>query len=62
MSKLKLDLGLNFFVLSTEYKKGQLDEILFLIKRGFTYGDIITMPVYIRRYYVNYLIELETKN
>jgi hypothetical protein len=41
------------------YKKGQLDEILFLIKRGFSYGDIITMPVFIRRYYVEYIIELE---
>jgi hypothetical protein len=42
-----------------EYKKGQLDEILFLVKKGFSYGDIQSMPVYIRRYYVEYLIELE---
>jgi hypothetical protein len=42
-----------------DYKKGQLDEILFLVKRGFSYGDILNMPIYIRRYYVNYLIELE---
>lgn len=59
MSKLKLDSGLSFFVLSMEYKKGQLDEILFLIKKGFSYGDILTMPVFVRRYYVNYIIELE---
>jgi len=59
MSKLKLDLGLSFFALSMEYKKGQLDEILFLIKKGFSYGDILTMPVHLRRYYVNYIIELE---
>jgi len=42
-----------------EYKKGQLDEILFLIKRGFSYGDIMSMPVYERRYFVQYIIELE---
>jgi hypothetical protein len=62
MSKLKLDSGLSFFVLSTDYKKGQLDEILFLVKRGFSYGDILTMPVFIRRYYVEYLIELENRS
>lgn len=59
MPKLKLGSGLSFFALSMAYKKGQLDEILFLIKRGFSYGDIITMPVFIRRYYVEYIIELE---
>jgi hypothetical protein len=42
-----------------DYKKGQLDEILFLIKKGFSYGDLLTMPVHLRRYYVNYIIELE---
>jgi hypothetical protein len=59
---LKLDSGLSFFVLSTDYKKGQLDEILFLVKRGFSYGDILSMPVYIRRYYIQYLISLENGN
>ena len=44
-----------------EYKKLQLDEILFLVKRGFSYGDILSMPVYLRRYYVDYIIELENK-
>jgi hypothetical protein len=51
--------GLSSFALSTQYKKGQLDEILFLVKKGFTYGDVLTMPVHLRRYYVNYIIELE---
>ncbi len=59
MSMLKSASGLSFFALSMEYKKGQLDEILFLVKKGFSYGDIITMPVFIRRYYVEYIIELE---
>ena len=44
-----------------EYRKGQLDEILFLDKKGFSYGDILSMPVYLRRYYVEYIIELENK-
>jgi hypothetical protein len=44
-----------------EYRKSQLDEILFLIKRGFAYSDILSMPVYIRRYYIEYMMELETK-
>jgi hypothetical protein len=44
-----------------EYRKGQLDEILFLVKKGFSYGDILSMPVYLRRYYVEYIIELENK-
>jgi hypothetical protein len=58
---LKLGSGWSFFALSTDYKKGQLDEILFLVKRGFSYGDIMGMPIYIRRYYINYLIEIENK-
>jgi len=44
-----------------DYKKGQLDEILFLVKRGFSYSDIISMPVHIRRYFVEYLIEIENR-
>jgi hypothetical protein len=54
-----LDLGLSFFALSTDYKKGQLDEILFLVKKGFAYNDILLMPIYVRRYYINYIIEIE---
>jgi hypothetical protein len=57
-----LDSGLSFFALSTDYRKGQLDEILYLVKRGFSYSDIISMPVYVRRYYVQYLIEIESGN
>lgn len=45
-----------------DYKKSQLDEILFLVKRGFSYGDVLSMPVYLRRYYVEYIIELENKS
>lgn len=58
-SNLILGSGLTFFALSTDYKKNQLSEILFLVKRGFSYGDILSMPIYIRQYYINYMVELE---
>jgi hypothetical protein len=44
-----------------DYKKIQLDEILFLVKRGFSYSDILKMPIHTRKYYINYIIELENK-
>lgn len=44
-----------------DYKKLQLDEILFLVKRGFSFGDLLSMPIYLRRYYVEYIIDLENK-
>jgi len=62
MSNFLLDSGLNFFALSTVYKKNQLSEILFLVRKGFSYGDILSMPVYVRRYYIEYIIELENSN
>jgi hypothetical protein len=57
-----LDLGLSFFALSTDYKKNQLDEILFLVTRGFTYGDVLSMPVFVRRYYIDFLLEKQSEN
>jgi hypothetical protein len=44
-----------------DYKKGQLDEILFMVKRGFSYSDVLKMPIHTRRYYVQYMIELENQ-
>lgn len=46
-----------------EYRKNQLDEILFLINKKFTYSDVLSMPIYLRRYYIDYIVELtEDKN
>jgi phosphoribosylformylglycinamidine (FGAM) synthase-like amidotransferase family enzyme len=45
-----------------DYKKIQLDEILFLITRGFSYGDVLSMPIFVRRYYVNFLLEKISEN
>jgi len=59
MSNFILDSGLNFFALSTDYKKNQLLEMLFLVRKGFSYSDILSMPVYIRRYYIETIVELE---
>jgi hypothetical protein len=32
---------------------------MYLIKKGFSYGDLLKMPIFERRYFINYLIELE---
>ena len=59
MSKLELDLGWSFFALSTEYKQILLNNILFLIKNGFSYTEILNMPIYIRRYFLELLTKKE---
>jgi len=51
-------LGLNFFALSFEYKKILLDEFYYLSKHAnFSYSDILSMPTYERKYFVDKLIE-----
>ena len=56
---LESTLGLTFFALSTDYKSAQYTEIIFLVKKGFTHRDVLEMPTYLRRYYVERIIELE---
>ena len=47
-----------FFALSSEYRQSMLDEIYYLVKfAAFSHNDILTMPVYERRYYVGKLTE-----
>jgi len=55
----KLDLGRNFFVLSTEYKTIQLKEFHYLIKRGYSYSDLLIMPIYVRRFFIQHINEME---
>jgi len=51
-------LGWSFFGLSSEYRIGLLDEIYYLIRHAhFSYSDIMSMPTYERKYFVNKLIE-----
>jgi hypothetical protein len=55
-------LGRSFFVLSSEYKKNQLDEFYYLIKYGgFSYRDLLIMPIFERRYFVDKFIEDTSK-
>jgi hypothetical protein len=46
-----LVLGLTFFVLSSDYRKGQLDEFYYLatlLKVG--WNEFIEMPLFVRKY------------
>jgi hypothetical protein len=53
-----LPLGLNFFVLSSQYKKHLLDEMYYLAKHcHFSYSDIMIMPTFERKYFIEKLIE-----
>jgi hypothetical protein len=36
-----------------------MDEILFLLKNGFTYQDILIIPIHERRNFVGYLFDLQ---
>ena len=50
--------GRSFFDLSSDYKKNQLDEIYYLCKHAnFSYSDILIMPVFERKYFVNKIVE-----
>lgn len=50
-------LGWSFFVLSSDYKKVLLDEIFYLVKEGFSYGDVLIMPTYERKYFLGKVLE-----
>ena len=51
-------LGLNFFGLSSNYKKNLLDELYYLTKlANFSYSDLMSMPSFERRYFMDKLQE-----
>ena len=51
-------LGLNFFALSSDYQKNLLDEIFYLVKyANFSYKDLLRMPTYERKYFIDKLIK-----
>jgi hypothetical protein len=53
-----LPLGLNFFGLSSNHKKTTLDEFYYLIKfANFSYSDVMNMPTFERRYFIDKLVE-----
>jgi len=58
-----LVLGLNFFVLSSDYRKGQLDEFYYLnTLLNITYQDFEKMPVFVRKYLLDKWIEDNKKD
>jgi hypothetical protein len=57
-----LGLGLTFFVLSSDYRKGQIDEFYYLkTLLNVSYSDFLIMPIFIRKYLLNKWVELEQK-
>ena len=52
------DLGLTFFVLSSDYRKGQLDEFFYLnTLLKITYQDFERMPIFMRKYLLDKWVE-----
>ncbi len=55
--------GLNFFVLSSDYRKGQIDEFYYLNKLlGISWVDFETMPLFVRKYLLDKWIEDNRKD
>ena len=53
-----LVLGWTFFVLSSDYRKGQIDEFYYLnTLLKITYQDFLHMPLFIRKYLLDKWIE-----
>ena len=57
------DLGWSFFALSSNYRKGQLDEFFYLnTLMKITYQDFLTMPLFVRKYLLDKWIEENKKD
>ena len=55
---VRVTFGRSFFGLSSEYRVALLDEIYYLSKHvNFTYQNVMTMPTYERKYFINKLVE-----
>ena len=58
-----LVLGLNFFALSSEYRKGQIDEYYYLTTlMNVSYTDFEKMPIFIRKFLLEKWIEDNQKD
>jgi hypothetical protein len=58
-----LGLGLTFFVLSSDYRKGQIDEFYYLkTLLNVSYSDFLIMPIFIRKYLLDKWVELNKKD
>jgi hypothetical protein len=58
-----LGLGWTFFALSSDYRKGQIDEFYYLkTLLGISYSDFLIMPLFVRKYLLDKWIELNRKD
>ena len=55
--------GLTFFTLPLDYRKQLHSQIWEMVQfsNGFTWSEVYHMPVYLRRFYFNKLIDLKKK-
>lgn len=55
--------GSNFFVLSSDYRKGQIDEFYYLNKlMGISWVDFELMPLFVRKYLLDKWLEDNKKD
>ena len=58
-----LVLGLTFFALSSDYRKGQLDEFYYLSTlMNISYADFLQMPIFARKYLLDKWVEINNKD
>jgi hypothetical protein len=58
-----LDLGWTFFALSSDYRKGQIDEFYYLnTLLRITYQDFERMPIFVRKYLLDKWVEDNKKD
>jgi hypothetical protein len=58
-----LGLGSNFFALSSDYRKNQIDEFYYLNNlMKVTYQDFLQMPIFVRKYLLDKWVEDNTKD
>jgi hypothetical protein len=58
-----LGLGLTFFVLSSDYRKVQIDEFYYLnTLMKISYQDFERMPLFVRKYLLDKWVEDNTKD
>lgn len=56
-------LGLNFFVLSSDYRKGQINEYYYLASLlNVSYSDFEKMPIFVRKYLLDKWVEDNKKD
>ena len=54
--------GLTFFVLSSDYRVGQINEFYYLAKLlNISYSDFLKMPIFFRKYLLDKWVKENTK-